>query len=78
MPYYLIWFSVMGLHTSLDKLLQWSMRYYIGVQKFCPIPALYGELGLIDLSTHFKVEKLRYWKRLIRQLENNCKTNVLI
>ena len=63
---------VMGLdrHSCLDKLLEWSMSYYVGIHKFCPIPALYGGLEWVDLSNHFKVEMIRYSNRLIIQPEN--------
>ena len=45
------------------------MRYYPGVHKFYLIAVLYAELGWFNLSTHFKVEIIRYCNRLIRQPE---------
>ena len=40
--------------SCLDKLLEQTMIYYLGVYKFQPIPVLYSELGWVNLPIHFK------------------------
>ena len=41
------------------------MRYFLGVHKFAPIPALLGEMGWFKHDIGRNICALRYWNRLI-------------
>ena len=41
-----------------------AIRYFLGVHKFTPIPALYGEMGWAPAHVKKKMCMLRFWNRM--------------
>ena len=50
---------------SCDKVQHRAMRYLLGVHRFCPIPALYGDTGWLRSRNRRMINMIRFWNRLI-------------
>ena len=50
---------------SIDKLQNRAIRFYLGVHKFCPVPALVGEMGWESSSDRRKLRMLKFWNHMI-------------
>lgn len=59
--------SVWGLkhYQCIDNVQHRALRYFLGVHRFTPILALYGDSGWIPSSYRRWGNALRYWNRLI-------------
>ena len=47
-----------------------ALRYYLGVHRFTPLPALHGEFGWSLPHHRHCVNAVRYWKRLLSMDDN--------
>jgi hypothetical protein len=54
---------------EIDMIQNKAARIYLGVHRFAPLPALYGDLGWTSCENRRKLEMFRYWNRLV-QMEN--------
>ena len=50
---------------SIDNVQNRAIRYYLGVHRFAPILALYGDTGWIPSQFRHWVNIIRYWNRLL-------------
>ena len=48
-----------------DQIQHRAIRYFLGVNKFTPIPALQGEMGWIPSRVRKQVCMIRFWNRMI-------------
>ena len=51
---------------SIDKIQNRAMRFLLGVHKFCPLPALSGDIGWLPCRYRRYISIIRYWNRLIQ------------
>ena len=54
------------------------MRYYLGVHKFCPLPALIGDIGWLPCYIRRQINILRFWNRLIKLDDNRLTKKVFL
>ena len=55
---------------SCDKVQHKAMRYFLGVHKFCPLPAMCGDMGWLDSRSRRFLNMLKFWNRLVAMSEN--------
>ena len=63
---------------SIDKIQNRALRYYLGVHRFCPIPAMYGDTGWLECKYGRYVNMLKYWNRLIKMSDNRLAKKVFL
>ena len=63
-----IWGYAKG--KSCEKVQGKAIRYYLGVHKFCPLPALIGDIGWLPCHIRRQINILRFWNRLIKLGDN--------
>ena len=51
---------------SIDKLQNREIRLYLGVHKFCLVPALVGKMGWESSSDRRKLRMLKFWNHMIK------------
>ena len=49
-----------------NKVHENAMRFYLGVHKFTPLPALYGEMGCIAVKYRHYLSTFRFWNRMMK------------
>ena len=49
----------------IDTIHNRAIRYYLGVHRFAPVLAIYGDIGWIPSQYRHWVNKIRYWNRLL-------------
>ena len=49
-----------------NKVHENAMRFYLGVLKFTPLPALYGEMGWIAVKYRHYLSTFRSWNRMMK------------
>jgi hypothetical protein len=42
-----------------------AARYFLGVHKFCPIPAIEGDIGWVKCSTRRKLDIVKLWNKIV-------------
>ena len=50
-----------------DKIQNRALRYFLGVHKFCPVPAMHGDMGYHECKFRRFLNMLRYWNRIINR-----------
>ncbi len=60
-------------YDKLDQVHNRAMRFFTGVHRLCPIPGFTGDMGWIDNFTRWKIDRIRFWNRLV-----NCDENRLL
>ena len=55
-----------------------ALRYYLGVHRFTPLPALHGESGWSLIHHRQCVNAVRYWNRLLSMDDNRITKIVFI
>ena len=60
--------SILGFKkaSQCDNVQSKAIRYFWGVHKFTPIPALWGEIGWFSSKYRRYLCMLRFWNRLIK------------
>ena len=53
------------LYQKTEAVQKHALRFYIGVHKFAPIPAIEGDVGWLPTYYRHKLEIIRLWNRLI-------------
>ena len=53
-----------------------AARYYLGLHRFTPIPALRGELGWNDVYIDRWINMVRFWNRLLKLEDNRLTSRV--
>ena len=51
---------------AIDKLQNRAIRFYLGVHKVCPVPALVGEIGWESSSDRRKLRMLKFLNHMIK------------
>ncbi len=60
-----------------DNIQSRAIRYYLGVHRFAPIPALRGEMGWHSIRlTRWLLNMLKYWNRLINLDDNRLSKKI--
>ena len=54
-----------------ERLQQRAIQYFLGVHKFCPVPALTGDMGWASCKIRRKLNMLKYWNRLLSLPDNS-------
>ena len=54
------------------------MRYLLGVHRFCPIPALYGDTGWLGSRDRRMIIMIRFWNRFILMDNNKLTKRVFL
>ena len=49
-----------------NKVHENARRFYLGVHKFTPLPALYGEMGWIAVKYRHYLSTFRFWNRMMK------------
>ena len=49
-----------------NKVHENAIRFYLGVYKFTPLPALYGEMGWIAVKYRHYLSTFRFWNRMMK------------
>lgn len=64
--------GVWGFKESkvIDTIQNRAIRYFLGVHKFAPIPAIEGDMSWIPGCVQRKCEMIRLWNRLIKMAED--------
>ena len=64
--------EIWGFHDydAPKKVTERAMRSFLGVHRFTPLPALYGDLGWIKPQYRRWIAMLRFWNRLMH-MDNN-------
>ena len=59
--------SIWGLKIfkDIDRVINRACRYYVGLHKFTPIPALYSEMGWLPSLFYRQVNALCLWNRIL-------------
>ena len=59
--------SVWGFknYKCIDDVQRKAVRYFLGLHKLCPIPAVDGEIGWISSSVRRKVQMVKLWNKLV-------------
>lgn len=55
-----------GKHNAIEDVQQRAARFYMGVNRFCPIPCLNAEMGWLESLVCRKYSAIRYYERLLR------------
>ncbi len=55
----------MKSYDKLDHVHNRAIRFFVGVHRLCPIPGFVGDMGWLDNLSHWKIERVRLWNRLI-------------
>ena len=55
-----------GHFPKCDIVVHRAMRYFLGVHKLAPVPALYGDMGWMYNRFKRYISMIRYWNRLIK------------
>lgn len=55
---------------EIDNVMLHAARYYLGVNKFCPLPCLHSEMGWLSSDKRRQHCIIRYFNRLMK-LEDN-------
>ena len=63
---------------SCNKIQQRAIRYYLGVHRFCPIPALNGDIGWNTCLVRRKISMVRYWNRLIKMPDESITKKIFL
>ena len=53
------------LYQKTEAVQKRALRFYMGVHKFAPIPAIEGDVGWLPIYYRHKLEIIRLWNRLI-------------
>jgi hypothetical protein len=59
-----------GKLKKCDETQNKAMRFFLGVHKFTPLHAMQGDMGWVDISTHRFTSMIRFWNRLVSQMDN--------
>ncbi len=59
--------AVWGFKTyeKLEQVHHRAIRFFTGVHRLCPIPGFVGDVGWLDNVSRWKIERVRFWNRLI-------------
>ena len=71
-----IWGFAKG--SSFYKIQHRALRYFLGVHKFCPIPAMYGDMGWSECRPRRFMNMLRYWNRLVKMSDDRLTKKIFI
>ena len=52
--------------------------FILGVHTFAPLPALYGEVGLITVTYINYLNTFRFWNRMMKQSNTSITRHILI
>ena len=55
-----------------------AIRYYLGVHNFTPVPALPGEMGLLNCKYRKQLNMLRFWNHLIKMNPERLTKDMLL
>ena len=71
--------EIWGFYKSkhCDKIHLRAIRYFLGVHKFCPTPAILGDIGWYPHNIIRQINMIRFWNRLIEIQPIICKITVL-
>ena len=72
--------SIWGFKNSnlCDNVQNKAIRYFLGVHKFTPIPAILGEMGWLTCKYRQYLSVLRLWNRLIKMDANRLTKRVFL
>lgn len=65
-------------YQAIDNVQNRALRYFLGVHRFTPILALYGDTGWLPTSYHRWICIIRYWNRLISMNDSRLTKKVFI
>ena len=57
-------------YKCTDSIQERAIRYFLGLHRFTPIPALRGEVGWISTQCRRWINMVRFWNRLVEMPEN--------
>ena len=63
---------------SADKVQIRALRFILGVHKFCPLPAMSGDVGWLGCKERRFISMIRYWNRLIRMSNNRLTKKIFL
>ena len=63
---------------SADKVQNRALRFILGVHKFCPLPAMSGDVGWLGCKERHFISMIRYWNRLIRMSINRLTKKIFL
>ena len=64
--------------STCDKVQNRALRYFLGVHRFCPVPAMYGDTGWFECKYRRFMNMLRYWNRLVRMSNNRLTKKLFV
>ncbi len=58
----------MKSYENLEQVHNRAIRFFAGVHRLCPKPGFIGDMGWLDNLSHWKIERIRFWNRLIKDI----------
>ncbi len=52
-------------YDKLDQVHNRAIRFFTGVHRLCPKPGFIGDMGWLDNLSRWKIERIRFWNRII-------------
>ncbi len=52
-------------YDKLEQVHHRAIRFYTGVHRLSPIPGYVGDMGWLDNTSRWKIERIRLWNRII-------------
>ena len=72
--------EIWGFYKSkhCDKIHLRAVRYFLGVHKFCPTPAILGDIGGYPHNIICQINMIHFWKRLNKLEDNRLTKSVFL
>ena len=70
-------FGALKKSGMCNKVVENAMRFYLGVHKFTPLPALYGTMSWIVVKYRHYLNTFRFWNRMMKSPNTSITRNVL-
>jgi hypothetical protein len=64
-------------YKSIQDVQYKAIRYFLGVHKFCPLPALEGDIGWSSCVTRCHLNMIRFWNHLITLSDDRLPHKIL-
>ncbi len=72
--------AIWGFKTydKLEQVHNRAMRFFAGVHRLCPKPGFTGDMGWLDCLSRWKIERTRFWNRLVKTDDNRLVKRVFL
>ena len=64
--------------SACEKIQYRAIRYFLGVHRFCPIPAMTGDMGWPECRQRRMINMIRFWNRLVKLNDDRLTKRVFL